>query len=166
MAQLTNLEFGNISSMRVIGREVSVTMAEGVGNPVPALWDLSFRDGTMETLGKLPFAIENCYIGWMGDGFENGFAYIVGVAAVADTLVPEGMQYRDLPACKVARSTVSGNLQNGDVYHNAHEMTIAAIEAEGFHPDYSYGWSAEVYPDGRRYDTEMGMIDYLCPYTD
>lgn len=166
MAQLTNLEFGNIPSMRVIGREVSVTMAKGVENPVPALWDASFRDGTMEMLDKLPLAIGDCYIGWMGDAVENGFAYIVGIAAVADTPVPEGMQYRDVPACKVARSTIAGNLQNGDVYGNAHEMTVAAIETRGYHPDYSHGWSAEVYPDGRRYDTETGSIDYLCPYTE
>lgn len=166
MAEINDLVLESIPNCRIIGHEVSVTMAEGVENPVPALWDLSFRDGTMETLEKLPLAIEHCYIGWMGDAVENGCAYIVGIAAAENTPVPDGMQYRDLPACKIAKGTVSGNLQNGDVYSNAHDLTLAAIEAKGFRPDYSFGWSAELYPGDRRYDTETGSIDYICPYTE
>lgn len=166
MAELTTFELTSIPNLRVIGREVRVTMAEGIENPVPALWEQSFRDGTMATLDKLPLAIDHCYVGWMDEASENEFAYIVGIAAVENTPVPDGMQYRDVSGCEVARTTVSGNLQNGDVYSNAHIVTIAAIEANGFRPDDSSGWSSELYPGDRRYDAELGSIDYLMPYTE
>lgn len=164
MAELTNMEFESVPAMRIIGRERSVSMADGVENPIPALWEESLRDGTIDLLIKLPLALENCTVGWMGDAKGDDFAYIVGVAAAENTPVPSGMQYRDLPACEIAKGTVYGNMQNGDVYGNAHNITVAGIEERGYKPDYSFGWSAEMYPGGWDFGGPEGAIIYLCPY--
>lgn len=166
MAEMTNIEFVSIPNLRIIGREVSVSMAEEVENPVPALWEESARDGTLAILRKLPLAIENCTIGWMGDAAESDFAYILGVAATENTPVPTGMQYRDLPACKIAKGTVYGRLEIGDVFGKAHNVTVAGIEARGWRPDYSFGWSAEMYPDSWDFEGSEGSIIYLCPYSE
>ncbi|MBP1040315.1 hypothetical protein I6N95_04735 [Vagococcus sp. BWB3-3] len=84
--------------------------------------------------------------------------------ACENTPVPEGMQYRDLPACNIARGYIHGNLQNGEANVNAHELTLGGIEAHNYTPDYSFGWSAEVYPDSLDFAEEEGTIGYLCPY--
>ncbi|MCO5219263.1 MAG: GyrI-like domain-containing protein [Thermomicrobiales bacterium] len=165
MAKLTDIEFTSIPNMRVIGREVSVSMGDEVENPVPALWEQSTHDGTIALLKALPLVIENCTIGWMGNAIENEFTYIVGVAATENTPVPAGMAHRDLPACDVARGTVHGRLENGDVFGRAHIVTVDGIEAQGYQPDYSFGWSAELYPDEWDYEGTEGSIMYLCPYS-
>ncbi|MBP1040316.1 hypothetical protein I6N95_04740 [Vagococcus sp. BWB3-3] len=67
MATLEKIEFIKIPKVRIIGRQVSHSMEAGVENPVPALWEDSFDDGSVEKLKKLPLVIEGCTIGWMGD---------------------------------------------------------------------------------------------------
>ena len=169
MAKLEKIEFIQIPNIRVIGVEVAHAMAEGAENPVPAVWERCFRDGTVDMLKRLPRALKDCTIGWMGDATEREFKYIIGVAAIENTPVPEGLQYRDLPACDMAKGCIYGNLQNGDVYMGAHNLTVEGIEANHFDVDYSVKWSAEVYPDDMSHDNaglnaEYGAIYYLCPY--
>ena len=165
MAKLEKIEFIKIPNVRVIGVEVAQSMAEGAENPVPALWERCFSDGTVDMLKRLPRAVADCTIGWMGDAKGPDFKYIAGVIAVENTPVPDGMQYRDLPACDMAKGYITGNLQNGDVYGNAHNLTVEGIKASNFDADYSVGWSAEVYPDDMSFDADEGTLCYLCPYT-
>lgn len=154
MTKLVKMEFIKIPNVRVIGREVT---HEGKENPVPALWEQMFNDGTIDMLKKLPRAILDCTIGWMGDAKSGTFKYIAGVIAVENTPVPEKMQYRDLLACDIAKGYVNG-------YINAHNLTVEGILANNFKPDYSFGWSAEVYPDDLNFEDEEGIINYFCPY--
>jgi len=151
MAKLEKVEYTKMPNVRIIGREVT---HEGKKNPVPALWKQIEKDGTLEMLKKLPLAISGCSIGWMGDAKDNTFKYIAGVIAVEDTPVPEGMQYRDLPACDIAKGYL-------DRYQGAHNLVVKEINANGLQPDYSFGWSAEVYPEEH---LEDGIVNYFCPY--
>ena len=164
MAKLEKIEFISIPNVRIIGREVTHSLNENSENPVPALWDKISSDGTIDMLKKLPLAISECTIGWMGDVEGQNFKYIAGVIADENTPVPEGMQYRDLPACNIAQSYIYGNLQNGDVYSNAHELTLSGIEANKFSPDYHAGWSAEIYPDDVDFYETEGILCYFLPY--
>ena len=150
MTKLEKIEFIKIPNVRIIGREVT---HDGQKNPVPALWKQIEHDGTIEMLRKLPRVISGCTIGWMGDAKGQTFQYIAGIAAEENTLVPAGMQYRDLPACDVAKGYLDG-------YQNAHNLTVKEIMANGFEPDYRFGWSAEGYPDC----VEKGIVYYFCPY--
>ena len=164
MAKLEKIEFIKIPNARIIGREVSHSIAEGAENPVPDLWGRSFGDGTIDMLKKLPLAMPGYTIGWMGEFDGQNFNYIAGVIAAENASVPEGMSYRDLTACDVAKGYIYGNLQNGDVYVNAHGLTVSGISNSGFVVDNSFGWSAEVYPDDLDFDEAEGVICYFCPY--
>lgn len=164
MAALKKIEFTQIPNVRIIGREVSHSLKEGAENPVPTLWEKSFCDGTVDMLKKLPLAVPDCTIGWMGDVAGENFKYIAGVLAVENTPVPEGMQYRDISACDIARGYIYGNLHNGDVYCHAYDLTAGGIAANHFTPDDTFGWSAEVYPEGLCLEETEGTICYFIPY--
>ena len=164
MAKLEKIEFIKIPNVRIIGREVAHSMAENEENPIPSLWSQMFNDGTVDMLKKLPLAILDCTIGWMGDTEGQTFKYIAGVICESNTPVPEGMQYRDLLACDVAKGYIYGNLQNGEVYFNAYNLTVDGIIVNNLKPDDSYGWSAEVYPDDLNFDESEGIICYFQPY--
>ena len=90
-------------------------------------------------LKKLPLVVPGCTIGWMGDVQGQDYRYIAGVIAQPDTPVPQGMQFRNLSACDVAKGHIHGNLQNGDVYVNAHTLTLEGIAANQRQEDYSFG---------------------------
>ena len=147
--KLERIEFINIPNVRIIGREITVRSKKDT----PALWEQVIHDGTINMLRKFPRAISDCIIGWMGDANGKTYNLIAGVIAEENTPVPDGMQYRDLPACDVAKGFLNG-------HKNAHNLTVKEIVANGFQPDYSFGWSAEVYPD---FD-ETGTVYYFCPY--
>lgn len=163
MAFLEKIEFISLPDVRIIGREAACSLDPTAGNPVPELWGSSFADGTIQRLKELPLAVPDCTIGWMGDVNGQNYRYIAGVIASAGTPVPEGMQYRDLPACQLAKGYIHGNLQNGDIYVNAHELTLAGIAAKQIKYDYSFGWSAEIYPDGIDFEAQEGTLCYYQP---
>lgn len=164
MVSLEKIEFISIPKVRVIGREVTLSLKEGAENPVPALWGESFRDGTVDRLKKLPLAVPGCTIGWMGDVSGDSYRYIAGVLAAENTPAPEGMQARDLAACDVAKGYIHGNLHNGEVYEHAYRLTAEGIAANRFTPDESFGWSGEIYPDGLSFEEAEGTICYFLPY--
>lgn len=165
MAKLEKMEFFDLPKVRIIGLETICSMDPAAENQIPAFWDKAIANGTLDKLKALrPLAVPDCTVGWMGDVQGQEYRYLLGVVAQEGTPVPAGMQYRDLPACPVAKSTIFGNLQNGDVYFNAHELTLEGIAANGFQYDYSFGWSAEVYPNGVDYAAEEGIFCYFQPY--
>lgn len=148
MATLEKIEFITIPNARIIGREVSLSLRAGTENPVPALWGKVYSDGTADMLRKLSLVVLGCTAGWMGDAAGEDYKYIAGVIAAEDTPVPEGMQYRDIAACTIAKGYIHGNLHNGEVYCNAYDLTLSGIEENHFESDDTFGWSAEIYPDG------------------
>ncbi len=163
MAFLEKIEFVFLPNVRIIGREVPCSLSPDAENPVPALWEASFADGTIDMLKKLPLAVPGCTIGWMGDVQGQDYRYIAGVIAQPDTPIPQSMQFRDLSACDVAKGYIHGNLQNGDVYVNAHTLTLEGIAASQRQYDYSFGWSAEVYPDSLDFEAQEGTFCYFQP---
>ncbi|MDR0272493.1 MAG: hypothetical protein LBI27_04165 [Clostridiales bacterium] len=55
------------------------------------------------------------------------------------------------------------NGKNLDVFPRLHDLTIEGIEANGYVPDYSHGWSAEVYPKNLSFEATEGTVNYICP---
>ncbi len=164
MAILEKIDFIRLPNVRIIGCEVGHTLRPGADNPVPSLWKRILENGTVSMLKGLLLAVPNCTIGWIGDVSGQDFRYIAGVIAVKDTPVPQGMQHRDIPACRIANGYVYGNLQNGDVYSSAYELTVTGIREHDFMPDDSFGWSAEIYLDNVDFSKENGVLCYYQPY--
>ena len=146
MAKLEKIEFLDFGPCRVIGKAIRTAgMGEAV-NPIPALWKRCFSDGSLERLfGMRAYLTDvRCPIGFMDEPGEQDLRYIVGLYMRPDTPVPEGYAFRDIPALRIARSTVCG--QENEVYAEAHDKTIQAIEQNGGrirYPDQYF--SAEVY---------------------
>ena len=129
-------------------------------NPVPELWEKCFREGTLAVLTTLSPVMDHS-IGWMGeyDGSTGHFTYIAGYFMPAGTPVPDGLQYRDLSACTIGMGYITGGLSI-DLFPRLHEMTVSGIEASGYTPDYSQGWSAEAYLEVLAAE---GTVNYICP---
>ena len=159
MAILGKMEFFNLPPTRLIGIEVE----HGKGdNPVPELCEKCFRENSLKVLETHKPEMEY-YIGWMGDydSTTGQFAYIAGYFMPVGTPVPEGFSYRDLSACMVGMGYINGNFE--DVFPRLHDITISGIQENGYSPDYSQGWSAEVYPKGLSFNADEGTVNYICP---
>lgn len=161
MAVLGKIEFIELPAVRMIGKKV---VNGGGNNPVPELWEKCFRENTFDVLECSSPVIEY-YIGWMGEyNNETGtFTYIAGMLMPAGMKVPDGFDYRDLQSCIVGNGFINGDFANGDVFSHSHDLTVGGILENGYEPDYSYGWSAEVYAKDLSFDAEEGTINYFCP---
>lgn len=161
MAVLGKIEFFNLPPVRIIGKEV---LNGGVENPVPELWSKCFKEDVFKELETLSPEMDY-YIGWMGEyKRETGkFTYIAGLFMPINTPVPNGFQYRDLSACMVGMGWINGDFENGEVFTRSHDLTVGGIQANGYEPDYSQGWSAEVYAKDLSFDATEGTINYICP---
>lgn len=168
MAILGKIEFFNLPPVRIIGKEViNDSLSENGDNPVPSLWEKCFNEGLLKVLEPLSPEMDY-YIGWMGEyNNETGaFAYIAGYFMPANTPVPDGFQYRDLSACTVGMGWINGSFENGEVFAHSHDLTVGGINENGYIPDYSQGWSAEVYAKDLSFDATEGTINYICPCKD
>lgn len=87
------------------------------------LWERCFREHTLDVLDEKN-AVVPYGIGWMGEhDVETGkFTYIAKKFMPAGTSVPEGFEYRDLPACTIANGFINGDFANGDVFSHSHEL--------------------------------------------
>lgn len=132
------LDLYYLPKVRIIGKEVRNGGA--LGNTAPALWDDVFRTGENEILRSLSHFLGDCLFGWTCD-YEpetDTFSYIVCAMANADTPVPEGFVYRDIPETICAKG-----LYGEDMSH-----TLERIEAMGYTTNWeTYGWNAELYID-------------------
>jgi len=72
--------------------------------------------------------------------------YTVGKFMKADTPVPDGMDYIDIPATYVAKGWFSG--ETDDVNGNAERMTKEAVRQQETYAAESWRFMAEVYPKG------------------
>lgn len=160
MAVLGKMEFFNLPPVRMIGKGIS--HGYDCENPVPELWEKRFREGSLKILETLSPEMDY-FIGWMGDynSETKQFYYIAGYFMPAGTPVPEGFQYRDLSACMVGMGYINGSFD--DVFPRLHDLTVGGIQAYGYEPDYSQGWSAEVYPKDLSFEANEGTVNYICP---
>ncbi|MEO3945968.1 AraC family transcriptional regulator [Gorillibacterium sp. CAU 1737] len=164
VAMLGKIEFLDLPAVRMIGKKVINGAGDNPDNPVPALWATCFEENAFEPLER-SFPVVDRYVGWMGeyDQETNTFTYLAGMLLPAGSAVPEGFDYRDLAPCRVGDGYINGSFANGDVFCHAHELTVGGILENGHEPDYSQGWSAEVYPKDLSFEAEEGTIHYFCP---
>ncbi|WP_058300835.1 AraC family transcriptional regulator [Gorillibacterium timonense] len=164
VAMLGKIEFLDLPAVRMIGRKVINGAGENPDNPVPALWAKCFEEQAFETLERCSPVVDY-YVGWMGeyDPETNTFTYLAGMLLPAGSEAPEGFDYRDLAPCLVGDGYINGSFANGEVFCHAHELTVGGIIENGYEPDYSKGWSAEVYPKDLSFEAEEGTIHYFCP---
>jgi AraC family transcriptional regulator len=161
VAVLGKIEFLELPAVRMIGKMV---INGGDENPVPALWEKCYGEKIFEVLEGTPSVVDYD-IGWMGEynGETGKFTYIAGKLMPAGTPVPLGFEYRDIPSCLIANGYINGDFANGDVFRHSHDLTVGGIIENGYEPDYSYGWSAEVYAKDLSFEAEEGTINYFCP---
>lgn len=89
-------------------------------------------------LQALPRLVENAWIAWMGDSPKGSdpHTYMPAVICPADTPVPAGLDYRDLPASFVAKS------EYGDTVNNV----VHRFRSQGYATCYTdSGWNAQLY---------------------
>ncbi len=146
MAKLEKLEFLELGPCRVIGKAIRTAGLREAVNPIPALWARCYADGSLDRLFGMQAYLTDprCPIGYMDDPQEQDFRYLVGLYMQPDTPAPEGYDFVDIPALRIARATLCG--REHEVYAEAHDKTIQAIEQNGGtirYPDHYF--SAEVY---------------------
>ena len=150
-----------IPDAKIVGLEV---INGGGQNPVPSLWAKIFREKLLEELAGEQ-AILDMYVGWMGeyDQQNDTFRYIAGRLMPIEYSVPDGFDHRSVSSCQAGLSRINGSFKDGEIFKQAHALTVQGICEMGYTPDYSYGWSAEAYPLELSFDAESGTIHYICP---
>jgi len=115
------------------------------------------------------FIHDSAYVGYMDnyDQATTGFDYICGMMMKPGVAVPEGFVSRTLKPAKVAVGWIKGAKgHEAEICEIAFPLTIKAIEEKGLKPDWSHGWSMEVY-NNPRYTTPDAegniIIDLYLP---
>ena len=101
---------------------------------------------------------------WMGeyDGVQKTFVEIPGVFVKPGTQAPEGFAARELPACTMAVCTISGRTRS--LSRGAHNKLVKLMAADGYAPDYSYGYSMEYYSyENYEKNNELYQFSYYLP---
>lgn len=159
MAILKKIEFSPFGPYKIIGKEIR-TKIENF-NPIfpskyetiPSLWKQCFSDGTFDVLINMteycPSETPHGYEGYMRDFCEKDgtFTYLAGFFMKANTPVPDGFSFYEVPACTIAKAWIEG--EEGDIYPNAHSLTVEAINQSGYAVDWENYFSCEVYTDTR-----------------
>ena len=165
MAKLVELLFKDFAATRVIGKSIVVQM--GAENPVPAYWETCMNEGIFQVLEALGPS-NSAYVGWMGEwnAETETYTYMVGMLFPAWTVVPKGYDYRDLAPCVMGIGYIQG--VEPDIYTNAHGLTEEALAESDYAPDYSYGYSMEVYAEERFVQPMQegkgeAILDYYVP---
>lgn len=159
MAILKKIEFVDFGPYKIVGKEIR-TKIENF-NPIfkskyqtiPSLWKQCFSDGTFDTLMKMgeycPSETPDGYEGYMRDfcNEDGTFTYLAGFFMKANTPVPDGFASYEVPACTIARAWIEG--EENDIYPNAHQLTLEAINKNGYAVDWQNYFSCEIYTDSR-----------------
>lgn len=146
MADLVRFQILTLPPCRIVGRALKVDPKEA--NPIPAFWEDCFQKGIFTQLEQmeglyqeiLPDA-DDAYLSWNGELETDGsFTYMIGMLMRPDTPVPEGLDYRDLPQCRVAIGQIKGTIP--EVYAQEMDLLLPEMEKLGLVPD---SFSMEVY---------------------
>ncbi len=173
MSKLIRFEVKRFPAVRLIGKEVRMSLNPEGDNAAVNLWSRMWQDGSMNFLGSIPERLkeERDTVGWIGD-FDypgNTCVYIAGVLTKAGTSVPAGYVSRDLPECLIGVGWLQGREDEADLYIGAHEHVIQAMIEYGYERDFSAGeYEMQYYSFHRfgapRYMGEKILImDYYCP---
>jgi Integron-associated effector binding protein len=131
-------------AVRLVGRSIRDTLYSNP-SPCPSFWSEYFARGFHLVTDSLPRAIPN-RMAWFGEYSPetNQYTYMICVACPAGTPVPDGFEYRDVPAALVAHGAT--NETGGDAY--SAEGLDAYLQEQGF-TRVDEGW-CEFYPDLER----------------
>ena len=128
----------HLPKVRVIGKEVR--NGGTIGNTAPALWGEVFSSGAADILRALPQILDGSMYGWTCDydPQTDTFIYMVCTLTPADTPVPDGFTYRDIPETLCAKG----------LYGEDMGKTLERIGDMGYETNWEpYGWNAELYLD-------------------
>ena len=102
-----------------------------------AIWD-SFC-AAADKLDALPRVVSGVYIAWTGEDTETDgkdYTYMPAIICPAGTPVPEGLDYRDLPASFVAKGVYGENIN----------QVVEKLNLQGYKTCYTkLRWNAEFY---------------------
>ena len=132
-------EFFLMPEVRIIGIEGRCKLHTGSNADVMEVWQ-RFDETVTAKLDILPRAMPNALLGWTGDCPEGSdtYSYIISAICPADTPVPEGLVYRDLPASYVAKGRYGDGLND----------VVNTFTSKGFLTCYiDLPWNAELYLD-------------------
>lgn len=108
--------------------------------PWQAIW--AAYGAARDAIDALPRVFENGMICWLGDAPIGGghYTYMPAVICPAGTPVPEGLDFRDLPATLVAKGMYGDDL----------DAVVRKLTALGYRRRYTdistdLGWDAELY---------------------
>ncbi len=162
MTRLIHFEIKNMPEMRVIGKTICPKMDMGDDNPVPAFWEKCFSDGVFKTLETLPNPLVKDYVGFMCDGPDKKtFTYICGMLFPKGTAVPEGFDYRDMPAMPTAVGWIQG--PDKKVYADAYKLTHDEMIKQGFTLYSKNSYCMELY-NCPRFTTPQPNGDVILDY--
>lgn len=129
-------EVYHLPASRIIGREVR--NGGTIGNTAPALWAQVCNSGEYDTLLTLPRVLQDSTYGWTCeyDKKTDTFVYMVCTLTPADTPVPDGFTYRDIPETLCAKG----------LYGESVMQTLARAQEAGYANNWANcGWNAELY---------------------
>ena len=128
----------HLPQARVIGKEVR--NGGSIGNTAPTLWNAVFSSGDAEILRTLPHILKDSLYGWTCDydPQTDTFIYMVCALTPADTPIPAGFVYRDIPETLCAKG-----LYGEDMWKTLEHIRDTSYETN-WEP---YGWNAELYLD-------------------
>lgn len=121
--------------VRIIGKAYRCTFS-WEETPWDKIWDE--WESAQKVIATLPRIVETGWISWTGDSPEGSdyYTYMPSVICPANTPVPDGLDYRDLPASYVAKGEYGDEI--GGV--------IGKFTPNGFITCYTdLGWNAELY---------------------
>lgn len=170
MARINNIEFKKFPAYKVVGKSIATKM---MSNDIPMLWGRFFSDGSYETLMELckdesnKTTLADAYTGIMYNFQEDGkITYLVGLIFPSSVIVPDGFDCFTIPAGMIAESQITG--EEYEIYSQGHELTVTAIENEGYKVDCENFFQCEVYTD-ERFNTPKNSgetvvtLDYYMP---
>ena len=163
MAKLDKIEFEQFGPYRFIGKSVYARAGvEHSGIIFGTMWGISkpifdtldsLKDYATKETHNVALLTFDKY-----DEQKKLLGYTVGKFMKADTPVPDGMDYFDIPAIHMAKGWVSGEFD--DMIANAEGLTAEAVKQHG---KYEATWEflAEVYtPDTHPTEGEHSVLGY------
>ena len=139
-ADMNEQELFMMPDVRIIGKAYRCTFEADMAGQSPhqKYWGefLAFRS----VIDTLPCIIKGSMVCWTGDcpKGSNYYTYMPGVICPAGTPVPEGLDYRDLPASVVAKGA----------YGNEVDDVISKFRPLGYSTCYTdLGWDAKLFLD-------------------
>lgn len=140
MAELIDFQSWELPACRLAGKERILSPFEA--DPLPEFWEHCDKDGVFFAWEADPNALfpealcdaADAPLCWCGNLQPDGtFHCLIGRMLHPGANVPEGLDFRDLPACKTVLGRIKGNVP--DVFAEAMDLILPETEKLGLVPD-------------------------------